>query len=200
VISRTALPQLPASEQLSPDDTKGVRTEIARLEQLARTEPDKCGPINEIARTWAYAGQYPEVIGALKNVLDLNAGFDVARDSVFAKSRGVPEFEALAARAREATPPVLTSRIAFKVAAGDLVPENLAFDPKRREFYFGSTLKHKIVRCSPAGGCRPFVRENQDGLATVLGLKLVLLPHTLWVVSNSSGESGFFTTIFLRAA
>ena len=149
-LAHAAFAQLPPSQTLSPEDMQSARAEIARLERLAQTAPDRCAVVNEIARTWASAGQYPETIAALRNVVALNAGFDIARDKVFAKLKGAPQFEALVQQAREATPPIRTSQPAFKIPEGDLVPENLAYDPATREFFFGSTTKNKIVRCSSA--------------------------------------------------
>ncbi len=186
-----AFAQLPPSQTLSPEDMKSARTEIARLEGLAQTAPDRCAVVDEIARTWAFAGQYPETIAALRDVVALNAGFDIARDKVFAKLKGAPQFEALVEQARQATPPVRTSQPAFKIPEGDLVPENLAYDPATREFFFGSTTKNKIVRCNSSGICKPFA----TGLGTVLGLKVDPLTRTLWATSNSSNstnESGLF--------
>jgi hypothetical protein len=172
--------QLPPSATLSPDDSRGVRVEISRLERLAETAPDRCAVINQIARTWASAEQYPETIAALEKVVDLNAGFDIARDPVFTKLRGSREFEALVKSARDATPPVLTSRLAFKANEGDLTPENLAYDPVRRDFYFGSLRKHKIVRCDQKAFCGTFA----EGLDAVLGLKVDVASRTLWAASG----------------
>ena len=186
--AHAAVAQLPPSQTLSPQDIQSVHTEIARLERLAQTAPDRCAVIDEIARTWAYAGQYPETIAALKNVVALNAGFDIARDKVYAKLNAALQFEALVKQARDATPPIRTSQPAFKISEGDLVPENLAYDPGTHEFFFGSTTKNKIVRCTSAGICKPFA----DGLGTVLGLKVDPLTRTLWATSNSSNESGLF--------
>jgi sugar lactone lactonase YvrE len=183
-----AFAQLPPSQTLSPQDMQSARAEIVRLERLAQTAPDRCAGVSEIARTWAFAGQYPETIAALRNVVALNAGFDIARDKVFAKLKGVPQFETLVQQAREATPPIRTSQPAFKIPEGDLVPENLAYDPATREFFFGSTTKNKIVRCTSAGSCKPFA----TGLGTVLGLKVDPVTKTLWATSNSSNESGLF--------
>ncbi len=187
-LAHAAFAQLPPSETLSPQDMQSVRAEIARLERLTQTAPDRCAVIDEIARTWAYAGQYPETIAALKNVVALNAGFDIARDKVFAKLNGAPQFEALVQQAREATPPIRTSQSAFKISEGDLIPENLAYDPGTHEFFFGSTTKNKIVRCSSTGSCKPFA----SGLGTVLGLKVDPVTKTLWANSNSSNEAGLF--------
>jgi sugar lactone lactonase YvrE len=190
-LAHAAFAQLPPSQTLSPQDTQSVQTEIARLERLSQTAPDLCAVVDEIARTWAYAGQYPETIAALRNVVALNAGFDIARDKVFAKLQGAPQFEALVQQAREATPPIRISQSAFKIPEGDLVPENLAYDPATREFLFGSETKNKIVRCTSAGICKPFAA----GLGTVLGLKVDPVTRTLWATSNSSNStnaSGLF--------
>ena len=188
MFAHAAFAQLPPSETLSPQDTQSIRAEIARLERLAQTAPDRCAPVNEIARIWASTGQYPETIAALKNVIALNAGFDIARDKLFAKLNAAPQFEALAGQARAAAPPIRTSQPAFKIAEGDLVPENLAYDPATRDFFFGSETKNKIVRCNSTVACKPFA----DGLGTVLGLKVDPVTKTLWATSNSSDTSGLF--------
>lgn len=180
-----AFGQLPPSETLSAEDMKGARGEIARLEQLRESAADRCGVASEIARTWAFAGQYAEAIAALAKVVDLNAGLDPSRERVFAKLQGTREFDALVRRARDSTPPARTSRAGFRVTEGDLVPENLAYDPARREFYFGSIRKQKIVRSSANGQCRLFA----DGLATVLGLKVDTARRSLWALNNSDGLS-----------
>jgi sugar lactone lactonase YvrE len=87
------------------------------------------------------------------------------------------------AAVRQATPPVSHSSPAFQVREGDLVPESMAYDPKGKQFYFGSMRKGKVVRCSGGGECAEFV----SGLGLVLGLKAN--GDGLWVLSNSDGES-----------
>jgi len=113
----------------------------------------------------------------------MKAGLDPTRDAIFAELRGTREFEAIAAAVREATPPVSHSRFAFEVPEGDLMPESLAYDPKTRYFYFGSTTKGKVLRCSTTGNCTQFA----TGLGTVLGLKVH--GNGLWLLSNQANES-----------
>jgi hypothetical protein len=100
----------------------------------------------------------------LRKAVDLGAGLDPSRDSVFADLRGTREFDAILSAVREATPPVLHSNPAFVIAEGDLTPENMAHDPKGKTFYLGSMRKGKVVRCSPAGNCAQFA----GGLGAVL--------------------------------
>jgi sugar lactone lactonase YvrE len=175
--------QLPASVPLSDDDRPGVRAEIARLENLLISAPDKDTVTYEMARTWAAGKQWPEAIQWLRKVAAFKAGLDPSRDSIFAELRSSHEFEEIVAAVREATPPVLRSSVAFEVGEGDLVPESIAYDPNGKQFYFGSRKKGKVIRCSAAGRCMTFA----SGLGEVLGLKIS--GSGLWLLNNSNKES-----------
>jgi len=179
----SAFAQLPASDTLSASDQPLFDAEISRLEKLLIVAPDKATVTYAIARTWASAKQWPETVQWLRKVVDMRAGFDPSRDSIFHELRGTREFDALLAGAREATPPVSRSTAAFVVPEGDLVPESMAYDLRGRYFYLGSTKKGKVIRCSPAVRCTQFC----GGLGAVLGLKAH--GSHLWLLSNSENES-----------
>jgi len=157
--------------------------EIERLEKLLPTAPDKNTITYEIARTWAAGKQWPQAVEWLRKAAALNAGLDPSRDSIFAALRGSSEFDAILATVRDATPPIVHSRRSFQIAEGDLVPESMAYDAARKQFYFGSMRKGKIIRCSAAGACANFA----SGLGEVLGLKIA--SGALWLLSNSRNES-----------
>ena len=134
-----------------------------------------------MARTYASAKQWPEAIEWLKKTTA--AGFDPSRDPLFSDIRNTAEFASILAAVREANPAVSHSAQAFEIAEGDLVPESMAYDSHRRQFYFGSMRKGKIVRCSAKGECETFA----DGLGEVLGLKF--RGDGLWALANSEQES-----------
>ena len=175
--------QLPASETLSDTDWPLFRAEIARVEKLLPSAPDKATVTYEMARTFAFAKQWPETIQWLRKAAALKVGLDPSRESIFAELRGTREFDEILTAVREATPPVSRSTPAFEVAEGDLAPESVAYDPKGKRFYFGSMKKGKVVRCSASGNCMQFV----GGLGTVVGLKAH--GNGLWVLNNSDRES-----------
>jgi hypothetical protein len=104
------------------------RAEIARIERLLPSAPDKATVTYEMARTFAFAKQWPETIQWLRKAAELRAGLDPLRESVFAELRGTREFEEILTIVREATPPVSHSSPAFQVAEGDLTPESVAYD------------------------------------------------------------------------
>jgi SMP-30/Gluconolactonase/LRE-like region len=175
--------QLPPSGTLSDTDRPLFRAEVTRLEKLLTAAPDKATVTYLMARTWASAKQWPETMEWLRKVAALNVGFDPSRDSVFSELRGTHEFGEIMLAVEHVTPPVSNSTSAFQVGEGDLVPENLAYDPRDKHFYFGSIKKGKVVRCSTSGDCTEFA----GGLGTVLGLKA--RGDGLWVLSNSNTES-----------
>lgn len=175
--------QLPPAQTLSDEDRQSFTAEVAQVETSLISAPDKNTITYQMARTWAAAKQWPETMQWLRKVAGLNAGFDPSRDSIFADLRGTQEFEEILAAVRAATPAISHSKPAFKVTEGDLVPESVAYDPKRKQFYFGSMEKGKVVRCSAIGTCTQFA----SGLGTVLGLKVH--GDALWLLSNSKEES-----------
>lgn len=162
------------------------------MEGQLETAGDKCTVMYALARTWASGGQYREALETLKKVAALRVGLDPSRDEFFAKLRGTNEFEQLLKQIREDNPPVFTSHLAFTIPEADLFPEGIAYDPVRNQFFLGSTFKHKIIRCTRAGVCRPLVKDAQDGLDQVLGLKVDPKDGTVWAASNRDAESGLF--------
>lgn len=79
------------------------------------------------------------------------------------------------------------SQVAFKIEEGDLIPEGIAYDPRARIFYVGSTYKRKIVGVNEKGVARDFTGEAQDGLLGALGMKVDVKRRLLWVVSSNAG-------------
>jgi hypothetical protein len=175
--------QIPPSGTLSDTDGPAFRAEVARLENLLVTAPDKGSITYGLARTWASAKQWPEAIQWLQRAAGLQVGLDPTRDSVFAELRGTRQFDEILAAIRETTPPISHSEVAFQITEGDLVPESVAHDPKSGYFYFGSLRKGKVIRCSASGDCTQFA----GGLDVVIGLKAN--GSGLWVLNNSDTGS-----------
>jgi sugar lactone lactonase YvrE len=79
------------------------------------------------------------------------------------------------------------SRVAFKIEERELIPEGIAYDPRARVFYVGSTYKRKIVSVDEKGVVRDFTGEAQEGLLGALGMKVDAKRRLLWVVSTNAG-------------
>lgn len=76
------------------------------------------------------------------------------------------------------------SFIAFTIPEKNLIPENLAFNPKDQSFYVGSTHQRKVVKVSPDGKTVDFIKEQQDGQWMVVGMKIDTLRQLLWFCSS----------------
>jgi hypothetical protein len=73
---------------------------------------------------------------------------------------------------------------AFIVKEKDLIPEGIAFDPGSGNFYLSSIQKRKIVLINKKGEASDFVQADQDGILSVLGMK-VDTQGRLWACNNT---------------
>lgn len=79
--------------------------------------------------------------------------------------------------------------MAFKIEERELIPEGIAYDPRAKIFYVGSTYKRKIVSIDEKGLARDFTGEGQEGLLGALGMKVDVKRRLLWVVSSNAGDA-----------
>lgn len=82
------------------------------------------------------------------------------------------------------TPVASHSSIAFTLKEKDLLPENLAYDPKTGHFLVGSTRKGKILGVVPDSREWDFVPPRGHGLWMVIGMKADPARRVLWVASS----------------
>lgn len=76
--------------------------------------------------------------------------------------------------------PVTRGRVAFTLSDRELIPESLAYDPEDGSFYVGSLYKRKIIRIARDGRVTDFVPQAQDGIWSVLGIKIDPGRRELW--------------------
>ena len=79
------------------------------------------------------------------------------------------------------------SQVAFRIADRELIPEGIAYDPRARIFYVGSTYRRKIVSVDEKGVVRDFTGEAQEGLLGVVGMKVDAKRRLLWAISTNAG-------------
>jgi sugar lactone lactonase YvrE len=144
-----------------------------------------------------------ETVRALTLLADLGLSRDLAADSSFAALRQLPELQKLARRLEANTAPLARSRVAATLAQADFWPEGISHDPGRGVWYLASVRHRKVARVRPDGGTDDLVKEGQDSLWAVLGVRADPASGTLWVstaaipqmagyVPADSGRSGVF--------
>ncbi|MCK8523110.1 SMP-30/gluconolactonase/LRE family protein [Aquimarina sp. D1M17] len=80
------------------------------------------------------------------------------------------------------------SNIAFTVAEKDLLPESIAYDTLKNQFYIGSTRKGKIIRVLPNGTHENFILPKQYGLWMIIGMEIDVERRHLWVCSSGGSN------------
>ncbi len=160
----------------------------AELEKLLPTATEPGIVMLELALEYAKAGDGKRALTWYQKAVALNPEYDVEFDSDFRPFLATPGFRPLIERARKASPPVLNAKLAFTIAENDLIPEGLAYDPRSGKLYMGSINKRKIVEIAPDGAVRDFIKEGQDGIGSLIGMKVDRRTNTLWANSLSDTE------------
>ncbi len=70
----------------------------------------------------------------------------------------------------------------------DLIPEGVAFDSISNTIFVSSTYKRKIVRINSTGKVSDFIKEEQDGVWSTIGMEVDARRRHLWVVSSQANE------------
>ncbi len=85
------------------------------------------------------------------------------------------------------------SHIAFTVPEKDLLPESIAYDSIKNEFYIGSTRKGKIIKVLKDGSHEDFILSKKEGLWMVIGIKADSKRRHLWVCSSGGDNLEGYT-------
>jgi DNA-binding beta-propeller fold protein YncE len=132
--------------------------------------------------------------------LGLSADLDGAE---FAGLRAAPALREVARRLAANAAPMAESAVALTLAEPDFFPEGISHDPRSGAWYVGSIRRRKVTRVLPGGAAEDLVREGQDGLWSVLGVRADPVRSTLWVTTAAipqgagylaadSGRSGIY--------
>jgi DNA-binding beta-propeller fold protein YncE len=79
--------------------------------------------------------------------------------------------------------------IAFTIPEKDLIPEGIAHDPTTNKLYVSSTYKRKIIEIDMATGkSKEFIREAQDDIPGVIGMRVDAKRRHLWACAATAGE------------
>ena len=166
----------------------GNYTEAADLYlQFTRLLPWSPGGRIQAARSLARAGKPAEALEELERVVAFGVRFNPA-DEAWSAIRGDARFARLESQMRARTAPLVRSAVAFRLEK-DLIPENIAFDPKSGAFFVGSMYKSKIIRVATDGAMTDFVPPRGYGLLSVAGMKVDPVRRELWAAASNFGDT-----------
>lgn len=108
----------------------------------------------------------------------------VEADSDFDNIRNDARYPALLDKLNKVRTPVSRSELAYVIPEIDLIPEGLAYDAGEDCFYIGSLYKSKIVKITRGGDISDFTTPRQDGLVSIVGMKVDPVGRYLWASSS----------------
>ena len=162
--------------------------EVDRIRGFMAEAPGNGGVRYRLAQALARAGQAEEAVRWLSTALDQGLDLDLS-DPAFQSLASRADFAEQSAKAIGLAP-VSTSRIAFRIADKQLIPEGIAWDAKTGDFFVGSLFRRKIVRVGADGRASDFAASGAFGLQDVLGMKVDAERRLLWACTAASPRAG----------
>lgn len=166
-----------------PADAQEVREQIATVEKLQLTLPDRGAALYFLAVAKQHLRDTRHALALLKECLALHEGFDPSGEPAFLELKNSKEFAAMIESVHQEYPVVAQAREAFRTTEKDLVPEGLAYDAQRNVFYLSSLNRRKIVKIGRDGVASDFVPADRLGLLPVLGIRMDPNDDTVWADS-----------------
>ncbi len=158
------------------------------LKRLVQARPEDGAAIYTLASVHAGRGEHAEALRWLERLVELRWSF-APEDADFGALASTPGFRAVAERLARNEPRVSRGELAFSLPERDFIPEGITYDPVTETLFVGSIHRRKVVAVAKDGAVRDFLPEGQDGLFSVLGLKVDAARRHLWVASFV-GKSG----------
>jgi sugar lactone lactonase YvrE len=144
--------------------------ELARLERMRSEDPQQGPARYHLARWYASQGDHARALELLRELLAIEQWDYVLPNHDFPWLAEDPEFLKLAEQARARAPKLEHGPVAFELDVLDILPEGVAWDPKRQELLVGSMGKREVLAATLDGKTRVVVGPAQDGLMGVLGV------------------------------
>lgn len=163
---------------------KDYAAALENFKKAAELVPNYPRFIYNIAALETLLGNKTEALKALDQLADMGLIFAVEKQEEFNPLKNLDTFKALLGKFASNKTPVVKSEPAFTIDEKGLVTESVAYDPVTRTFYVSSVHKRKIISLDKVGATKTFADE-QDGLWSVLGMKVDAKRRHLWVASSA---------------
>jgi len=146
----------------------------------------------------ALTNRQEEAVNYLRDAVLVNAQFDlsIAELKSLANQK---DFEALKSLQQDLRLPILHSDTAFTLKDRTLHLESVAAGEKDGVFYLSSIHRRKILRIDKKGTVTDFTKSAQDGMTSILGIKVDKTRKVLWACSSPMAEMENFDTIAVSA-
>jgi hypothetical protein len=163
-------------------EEKNYSAYLENMKMAVKLRPDHPRLMYNLASAHALAGNKAEALALLTRVAGMGLVYAPEKDSDFDSIKESDEFKAVLRKFENNRAPVNHSAVAFTIQQKGLITEGIAYDSSSETFYVSSVRQRKIVSINKAGAVKDFATE-QDGLGSVLGMKVDARRRHLWVTS-----------------
>lgn len=160
----------------------------AELREALKLRPAHPTATYNLASALALRGEPKAAVETLEQLADMGLSFDPAADADFGglkDDRGFASVRRAFARNRE---PRGRADRAFRLASPEFIPEGIAYDADRGDFYVGSVHERRIQRVEDNDEEHDFVKAGAGGLWAPLGMTVDTRRDLLWVASAALPE------------
>lgn len=183
IAATSAAGETPATQE--PPQSNGDRRAALRamLDERLRENPDNGAVLYVLARGAAGTGEVDEALDLLERLAAIET-WDYPLDlDDFAAIRDSLRFTAVAKTIASRAPVVTPSDVAMELDRVDLLPEGLAWDPKRGELLVGSAYHRQIFAADREGRLREVIQGKAGGVLGVLGMDVDAARDQIWVAA-----------------
>ena len=146
----------------------------------------------------ALTNRQDEAVNYLRDAVLVNAQFDLSIEDLKSLS-SQKDFEALKSLQQDLRLPVTHSDTAFTIKDRTLHLESIAAGEKDGVFYLSSIHKRKILKVNKKGIVTDFTKSEQDGMTSILGIKVDKTKKVLWACSSPMPEMENFDSVAVSA-
>lgn len=129
-----------------------------------------------------------QTVRALAYLADLGLSHDVAADSDFVTVRESAPLRPILLRLATNATAFQKGTVAASLEQPDFYPEGMSHDSAAGVWYLGSVRHRKVARVTLGGSTDDIVKEGQDGLWAVLGVRADPGANLLWVTTAAIPE------------
>lgn len=163
---------------------KDYQTSLEYFNRILQLVPSDPRANYYAARIHALLDNKKEALRYLLKVVNLGFGSNAEQDSAFTSILDLPGARDIRKKIVLGKKPINNSSAAFTITEKNLVPEGITYDPVEQNFYLSGAYTCKIKRIDRETKPFDFTAEKQDGLRTVLGMKVDAKKRILWAIST----------------
>lgn len=151
------------------------------LEQLYQFTNGSSRAVYNLASVAAAQGDKDRALKWLGIFVDMGQAMDLSGDPSLKILESDARFRELTNRMQQNQQPVDHSAVAFKIPDPELLTEDIAYDPKQKNYYVSSIRAHKIIRIDATGRTSDFVTSDDSFFA----LRLDPNHRVLWATTSA---------------